>query len=246
MKQNSRPSMEELSLYYDGLLDGEAKERVEAALNTDPECRDLLNLFEQFDSTMEPAISESEIDNLLDNTIQQVHERLVEAPRRSEWGWCFIFNPKFLASAFSVLLIVSLVMVDWNPSSVTPQPDNPDPIIAQVPTTNQQQQTIERPELDEIQKKALLALTDTAKTYFNKGLDYAGEKTTAIKETLTNLPEDTQAGMTIGAFKSALSGQKTEKQTPNENSVSQKLVKAGQQQIAIGLGASMLTLITVF
>ncbi len=246
MKQNSRPTVEELSLYYDGLLDGEAKERVEAALSSNPECHDLLNLFEQFDRSMEPAVTESEIDNVLDNTIQHVHDRLVEQPRQREWGWYFIFNPKFLASAFSVLLIFSLVMVDWNPSTNTPQSNNPDPMIAQFPTTNQQQQEIERPELDEVQKKALLALTDTAKTYFNKGLDYAGEKTTAIKETLTNLPEDTQAGMTIGAFKSALSGQKSEKQSPNENSVSQKLVKAGQQQIALGLGASMLTLITVF
>ena len=220
MNQNKRPTLEELSLYYDGLLEGNQKDWVEEWLQKDQSSRQMLNLFHDLECAAEPNLSEDELNQLLGNTVQQVHERILQEPRRQD-GWFFLFKPRWILTALGTVLLFAVVFTQWETGNIISNDHTAQ--VHQNKETNlaDLNAKIERPELSPVQKQAMLALGNSAKSYFDKGLNYATERTQKVKETLSN-------------------------ESDVLTSAQEKMIKEGQRQIAIGLGASVLTLLTVF
>ncbi|MEW6237891.1 MAG: hypothetical protein AB1656_21090 [Candidatus Omnitrophota bacterium] len=240
MKEKERPTLQEISLYYDGLLEGEAKRRVEESLADGGASQKALKLFQQFDCALEPKLSDAEIDSLLSDTVQQVRVRIHQAPRRREGGWYFLLNPRFLAAAVGSILLFAFIMTDWRGTEQAPSDQ-----ITYDPADSFG--NIERPELTLVQQQAMLAVTNTAKSYLSKGLDYASEKSSVLKDSLAVLPKDMDAVVAVDLLRDAGSG-KSDSDKPNGSSTPSKaketLAWMGRQ-LVLGLSVSLMTLLSI-
>jgi len=242
MKETERPTLQEISLYYDGLLEGEAKRRVEAALADGGASHTALKLFQQFDCALEPKLSDAEIDNLLSDTVQQVRVRIHQAPRRREGGWYFLLNPRFLAAAVGSVLLFAVAMMDWRGTDQAPS----NQVAIGTADSNDK---IERPELTLVQQQAMQAVTNTAKSYLSKGWDYASEKSGVLKDTLAVLPQDSDAVVAVDILRDAGSAKSNSasqgaaaSSTPSK--AKETLAWVGRQ-LVLGLSVSLMTLLSI-
>jgi hypothetical protein len=248
MSENYNPTPEQLSLYFDGLLPEQERRKVEDYLhaNPTPNCMDM---FQQFDDALQPELSDAELEQVLSNTVQEVHARVNQLSKRQETSWAFFLSPKFiLASMVAVLLLMgTLSTVEWGGTPET----EPGSMIAQGtdPADDDKPVDLDKPidkQIDEakqrMQGEALIAMAGVVKNTLSSGLDYAAKQTKESRE-----PFD-QANRTLvgSALSSIRSPQKTETQNQEKTLSTATIAELGKNQLAIGLGASVINLVTVF
>lgn len=266
MNTNRRPTLEEISLYYDGLLQGEAKDRVEAFLNANPETDPMMRLFQDFECAQENDISEAEVDRLLANNLQEIHSRIYKVNQSREIGWFYLLSPRFICGTIAVLLClaIGISMLERGDPSMNSPLDTPK--IAQapergsdtpeigpaptVPTTMVSAPDVlkERDvQVNEVQKQAILTMALYAKSALNTGMETVAEKSRGVSQNLALLDENTPLAFDV--VRSALDQPAFQAQGDTiqaTNSSTEALAKLGRQQLALGLGASMISMISVF
>lgn len=247
--------MLELSLYYDGLLDGEKRKEVETWLNDHEESKCLLQVFERFDSALETDLPDDQLESLLGDNLKSVHERLIqEDPQRrkesvSLWDW--LLMPRNLLAGLAGLLVLFGLY-----SAIVPMeyPGNPALVASAVPTPTPTVETDEpagekskEPVVNEAQKQVILAAAGLAKRAFSSGVDYAKEQGKPLGESLKVLPQTADLRAVLQSFASTGDQESESNQytTQKELSPGDQLARSGAKQLAIGLGASLLSLISV-
>ena len=244
MSSDNRPTMEEFSLYYDGLLEGEVKKRVEEYLATIEEPEIMLSLFKQFDQALEPCLPDEEVNRLLSTNLQEIHDKIYRTEQRvTETGWRFSDPEAHSGSGFALMFIaagVSLMQQEHpnQQNQIIVKEDRPIPQptvhsmdlpqnqqIAQSPPANpgpSRNRMEDQPQVSEAQKQMILALAQYAKNAVNSGVETITEQTQGIRAEVTGNIDD--------------SGTKPVDQ----------IARLSRQQVAIGLGASMLSMMMVF
>ncbi len=263
MNEKRKPNFQDLSYYYDDLLDPESRKELEASLKRDGDEERLIHFFARIDSSLTPPLSEDQIDSLLSDNLKNIHERLIQDDHHfrkesiSVWDW--LLMPRNLLAGLATLLILFGVFSTMNPfESILKQPA--DGLVAAFPTpsapsgedqTETQQDS--KPEelassnpvtplVDEAQKQVILAAAGLAKSALASGVDYAKQKSKPLGETLKILPQTADLGI---AFQSLTQSSSESAASQNDLSPTEQLARAGTRQLAIGLGASLLSLFSV-
>ncbi|MBD3267699.1 hypothetical protein GF373_13600 [bacterium] len=244
---DKKPTLEQISLYFDGLLPQEEKSMVEAYLQQKggSQCMDL---FQEFDNAMQPDLTDAQIDAALSNNVQEVHARLQERHPRRASTWAYLFSPQFILAsiAFILLFMGVTTSIDWQAMGNKPA-DNP--TIAENTGTEtsplDSDKSISekiREEKEKAQGKALIAMAGYMKNAVTSGFQYATEKTDT-DQVLKNTNK-TLVGSAIKTLQKKETNNTAETET--DEPASNTLIDIGKKQLAIGLGASMLHLVTVF
>jgi len=254
MNENKRPSLEELSLYYDGQLPPQDAQRVEAWLTGQDGHDPAWEMMHAFDDAMQPDLSDDAIDQLLSNNVQEIHQKIFETERRTESGWLFFLQPKFLASAFGVFLLIA-VGISFMQESDTNR-SNPDVTIAsndtdQVnPSDSEDQGADDQNAGDQalraMEEQMVLALTGYAKSALNTGYDYANKQSQALMKNLDAAQQGQPRPLALDAVRMTLSQNAGQDENAEANPAAEKLAAVGKRQVAIGVGATMLTMMNVF
>lgn len=263
MMEKRKPTLEQLSLFYDGLLDEDEARAVAAYLAENEPCRCVLSAFGDFDAALQPDLPEDQLDTLLHDNLKTIHERLAVHERRvrpqelSIWGW--LLNPRnLLAGLAGVLLLFGVYAVYEHNSGPAPQIAVQTPPPA--PSVNPHAETeppfeyesfseMKAAALSEAQKGAILAFAGMAKSALSTGYEYARETASPLKKTLESLPENSKLGLAVNAIRSSVpqaNESVPDAQAAAPNTATATLARAGTQQLALGLGTSFLSLITVF
>ncbi len=235
MNNKKRPTLEELSLYYDGLLEGEAKRRVEEYLQEDASHRLPLELFETIDDALCPSYTEEEVDDFLQDTIKNVHEKIYEMPqRRQAWSWSFLFTPTFIVSALSLFLLVSVISLQVDFSSNRPE------INQDMPTER------ENMILSQADQQQFDFIKSTASRVWDQGVQLASNQSKQLQESINRLPKDNNMELTMDVIQSAIAHT-----SPKENAIKDReslssLANLGKRLLALGLSASLMTLMSIF
>ncbi len=266
MNQKQKPDLHDLSLYYDGLLDREKSAEIEAQLEQNQSDKRMLDVFKRFESALDSDLDDDRFDQLLNNNLTSIHERLIteEKTHRKQsisiWDWMLM--PRNLLAGLAGLLIIfgvfsSIAPMDQGPTMVAINNDHGKSDVETgkgkgvITDDIHDQPTIdldnEEPVVDEAQKQVLIAATGYAKSAFSSGFDYAREKSQPIGKTLSAIPQTADLGIALKAFTSA--GSQPDKATDSGEAITlsanQLLARTGVKQLALGLGASLITLISV-
>ncbi|HOJ61043.1 MAG TPA: hypothetical protein PK878_12215 [bacterium] len=263
MTENRKPTLEELSLFYDGLLDEEEARRVAASLEENEPSRCLLAAFGDFDAALRHNLPEDQFDSLLRDNLKHIQERLAGQERRarprtaSVWGW--FLNPWNLAAGFAGILILFCVFSLFEQQSgVAPQiavqiPSGMDGMIPEAdtgPVTNHVSLAeMKDAALTEAQKGAILALASLARSALSTGFEYAKETTSPLGKTLESLPETSELGLAVSAIRSSVpQPAESVPESPEStlNPASATIARTGTRQLALGLGTTLLSMICVF
>ncbi|MGC9326020.1 MAG: hypothetical protein ACP5I1_00155 [Candidatus Hinthialibacter sp.] len=252
MSDKRKPNLLDLSLYYDGLLDEEKSREVEALLESGGEEKRMLELFECIDSSLEDDLSEDRIDSLLSDNLKDIHERLVREERRrrqesaSWWDW--LLAPRNLLAGLASILFLFIVSSTFMSTDQSP-PQNV--IIAQgdpspTPELNPVEKIISADHgsvADETQKQVILAAASLAKRAFSSSLDYAKEQGEPIRDSFISLPQAADLGAAFQALTSSgeTSGGSSMEAAESTLAPSQQLARSSARQLAIGIGASLLS-----
>lgn len=255
MNEIRKPTLNELSNYYDGLLDGEDKRRVETYLETHHDSKQILELFDVFDHCSDIEIPEERIDMILSGNLTEIHERLIREERRERKGhvsWLsWFFMPQNLLAGLAALLVLFGTALFFEQSfnagdqgveiaqGTTPKgPDDSGPTGD--PTTEHIETSV--PTLSDAQKTTYIALIELTKTAVSNGYEFAKEQTKPLEQNITSMSKAADLSNGLGMIKPA--------ETTSDNSTladaRKSLAIAGTQQIAIGLGASVISMISVF
>jgi hypothetical protein len=249
---NNKPTIEELSLYYDGLLDHKRQNDIKTWLENDPASQRVLDTFAMFDRSQQPDTGQDELDGFLSDTLQNVHARIYAEDRDAKYksaSWLSWLSPKIMVPALVITVAAFAVIISLNNLN-TVEPPNPDetqsPIIVQVPSDIPgDNQTLDPSAIEEtVRREAMLATARMARSLFDNGMQYAQENSERVTQPLKDLKTKTESALTLSTIPSLLP--RTEPQDENANvappSAIHSLAKMGQQQVAIGLGISLLTL----
>jgi len=248
MNSKPKPTFEQLSLYYDGLLPPEERLRVEAYLDSGEKC-DALELFASFNDALEPRLRDEDVERALSNTVQEVHARIQDLSPRGDSIWAFLFSPKFiLTSIFGLLLFASAVSsVDWQamgPGGETLAVlDEPEEQTTMVTLVEGLSNPDTREKMKEVaQGQALMALAGTLKNTVSTTLDYATQSSGQSGVSLSG----SEKTLVANALRSAWDSSRTNDETSSQQESQNTLASIGQKQLAVGLSVSMLSLVTVF
>lgn len=261
MNENNRPSLEELSLYYDGQLPPEDAQRVKAWLSGQEGHDPALDMMHAFDEAMQPDLSDDAIEQLLSNNVQEIHQRIFESERRTDSGWLFFLQPKFLASALGVFLMLAVgislmqesdtnrasdnnATIARNNTAETTQPGSGDE--GQKTGNQNTEENAGDQALRAMEEQMVLALTDYAKSALNTGYDYANKQGQSLMKNLDAAQQDQPRPLALDAIRMTLSQSGGEDKGTEANPAAENLAAVGKQQVAIGVGATMLTMINVF
>ncbi|MDX9753578.1 MAG: hypothetical protein RBU29_06425 [bacterium] len=242
MNQNSKPTLEHLSLYFDGLLPEAESRQVEAFVQTEESCK-MLEVMALFDSALQPDLDEEAIDSMLANTVHEVHARIQQQEPRREAQWFFFLTPQFiLSSVFAlVLLMVGVSMAPWEHWGQGTQ-------IASLP---KEDASFEIPSLDKIQEiaqgQALIAMAQMAKKAVDGGVGYVAQQTEASKASFEGT-EQTLVANAIRTVRAPEASPAPAAVVDSDSAATENpmLVTMGKTQLALGLGATVLQLVTVF
>lgn len=256
MNEKRRPNLQDLSFYYDGLLDMEKRKEVEEWLGKSEKEKELLTLFASFDAAMQDDPPDDRIDSLLDGNLTEIHKRLIQDDhqRRREsvsfWDWLLL--PRHILAGVAGVLILFGIFSAVGPMN---QSNAPQPVIANAPSSSAPSAEFNNGDADKpkesvvnaAQKQVILAAADLAKRAFSSSVDYAKEQGKPLGESLKNLPQTANLSVALQSVASPQkssanpeTGDKQETLSPNE-----QLARSGAKQLAIGLGASLLSLISV-
>ncbi len=226
-----------VSRYYDGLLDDDQARRVAQHLESGPEDQRRLDAYAMFDQAMQPDLSDDEIDHLVSDTVQQVHQRLARPVRRTSNGWSWMLAPRFIMAACVVLALFTVVVV--------PQIQGPSLQIAENP-----QQP--KPEIDPVQQQALLAVTHFASSYISSGVNAVSERSETLAETYKALETKSEASIALSAIRKEFNALNTSDEPKTDSAVATEQLDAVSQleelkrrQAMIGLGASLFTFMSM-
>jgi hypothetical protein len=252
MNQKQKPDLHDLSLYYDGLLDQAKSAEIEAQLEQNQSDKRMLDVFKRLESALDSDLEDDRIDQLLNNNLTGIHERLIQEEKThrkqsiSIWDWMLM--PRNLLAGLAGLLILFGVF-----SSIGPMDQGSSSVVASVPITNDDQDdpmiqvNNEEPVVDETQKQVIIAATGFAKSAFYSGFGYAKEQSKPIGKTFSALPQTSDLGIALKAFTSSASH--SDKAASSGESVTlsanQLLARTSVKQLALGLGASLITLVSV-
>ncbi|MBN2326632.1 MAG: hypothetical protein JXR73_05710 [Candidatus Omnitrophica bacterium] len=256
MNDKRKPNLQDLSLYYDGLLDEEKRRQVEAFLENGGEEKRFLTMFECFDSALESDLSDDRIDALLSDNLKGVHERLIQEDRQrrkesaSLWDW-LLMPRNLLAGLASILLLFGVFstfkpMDQSSPQNIMIAKGDPSP----TPELNPVEKIISAKDgsvVDETQKQVILAAASLAKRAFSSSFDYAKEQGKPIGDSFKSLPQTADLGAAFQALTSsgAPAGDASTEAAESSFAPSQQLARSGARQLAIGIGASLLSLVSV-
>ena len=239
MNDKRKPTLEQLSFFYDGLLSEDDQKWVKEYLDSESSCH-AMDLFQIMEASLEPDLSEDQIDLVLSNTIQEVHARIEEVRPRRESSWNFLFSPKLiLGGAVAVLFLLCVATtVDWHKGSIPGQ-------IAQV-----QQDENNLPSIDQLKERAqgeaLLKMARMTKSALQSGVDYAARQTESSKGSF----EGSKQTLVANALRTAMNPESPQASTnipgTSESSAAVSLADVSKKQLAIGLGVSVLHLVSVF
>lgn len=263
MMEKRKPTLEQLSLYYDGLLDEDEARAVAAYLEENEPSRCVLSVFGDFDAALQPDLPEDQIDAWLHDNLKTIHERLALQEHRSRrpsdsiWGW--ILNPRnLLAGLAGILLLFGVYTVYEHTAGVAPQ------IAIQTPPEASSGNSLPDTEppveyasfsemkaaaISEAQKGAILTIAGLAKSALSTGFEYAKETASPLGKTLESLPGNSEFGLAVNAIRSSVpqpNESAADAQTAAPNTATAALARTGTQQLALGLGTTILSLITVF
>ena len=255
MNQKQKPDLHDLSLYYDGLLDQAKSTEIEAQLEQNQSDKRMLDVFKRLESALDDDLNNDRIDQLLNNNLTGIHERLIQEEKThrkqsiSIWDWMLM--PRNLLTGLAGLLILFGVF-----SSIGPMDQGSSSVVASVPITNDDQNdpmiasdlvNNEEPVVDETQKQVIIAATGFAKSAFYSGFGYAKEQSKPIGKTFSALSQTSDLGIALKAFTSSAS--QLDKAASSGEAVTlsanQLLARTSVKQLALGLGASLITLVSV-
>ncbi len=249
MKHN-KPTFEELSLYYDGLLDAARQVEVQEWLEHDPQSQRVLSAFSLLDRSQQPEMSQDELDGFLDGTLQNIHARIYSEDRMAKYQSTSILNwlsPKVLGSVFALSVTAFALVLAFNATHTvdTPTQDNPQTVIQGVTPLDETPRTEDQAGItEEMQRQALLATARTAKSWIETGMQYAAANRERVTKPLQEFQADANKALALSTLPPVLPRANPdglpEEETPP--SAVQTLAQVGQQQVAIGLGVSLLTL----
>ncbi|MBZ0257589.1 hypothetical protein K8I31_16100 [bacterium] len=238
---------QELSLYYDGLLDGARAQEVARQLEADPDARRMMESFALFDDAIQPDLSDEEIDALVSDTVQQVHQRLAQPVRRESSSWSWLLAPRFMMAACVVLALFSVVMVPQFQTA-------PNNVIEQNPDTNGnggkgEEKGAPTDEMDPLQKQAFVAVASYAGKTISSGVNAVSERSGAIAETYQAIENKSEASVALSAIREGISSlrsseDKTVASAEKSESVNQ-LEELKRRQAMIGLGASLFSFVSM-
>jgi hypothetical protein len=237
---------EELSLYYDGQLNDARAREIAQLLESDPGARRMVDSFALFDQAMQPDLSDEEIDALVSDTVQQVHQRLAQPVRRVNQGWSWILAPRFMMAACVVIALFSVVVVPQFQPSV----DEP-PVIAQGPEKGGKGEPQEEavPEMDPIQKQAYVAMASYAGKTISSGVNAISERSGALAETYEAIETKSEASVALSAIREGISSLRTDEEqataAPKKSESVQQLEELKRRQAMIGLGASLFSFVSM-
>ncbi len=238
MKATHHLSEEHISFYYDGLLDPLEKQIVEEHLEECDLCMNLLKTFQSFDAALQPEFSEEELQRLLSNTVQEVHNRIIESDRlnrtSSQPAWAWLLMPRNLLAGLAVVILFcgSFALLNQNSNLFITMDDSLIEVTEELTPP---------PPLSAPQKEAIIQIARWARSTAGTGIDYAKEKKVAVDDTLSTLHINTDKAISQTIlFKKETTTAETPSNTPN---ALQKLAAVGQEQITFGLGTTMLSLI---
>ncbi|MDP8244776.1 MAG: hypothetical protein P9L94_11885 [Candidatus Hinthialibacter antarcticus] len=237
-KQPITPDM--LSRYYDGLLDDDQARRVAQSIESDPEAHQLLETYALFDDALQPDLSDAEIDGLVSDTVQQVHQRLAMPTRRVNASWSWLLAPRFMMAACVVLALVSIVIVPQMQAPV----DDGSQRIAEAPADDNP-----TAELDPIQQQALLATASFAGSAISSGVNAISERSGALAETYKAIETKSEASIALSAIREGITSlrandEQTQIKTEATEAVNQ-LEELKRRQAVIGLGASLFSFMSI-
>ncbi len=223
MNEKNHLTLRQLSLYYDGLLEKDEAEAIASQLNGDKTGQETLRFFEGIDDSLQPELSEDEIGDFLGDTLKNVHERLIEedrhtrTERQSIFDW--FFAPRNLIGALAGTMLLFAIFTSIDPRHIfNPVPED-EPAVASA-----------------VQKEAIIAAAEFTKSVFGTGVEYAKSKAEPLGDSIALLPDR------------STDVQQDESGDPTaEASIASKLLnRSDTQQIALGMGVSVLSMASVF
>lgn len=243
MNEKQKPTFEQFSLYFDGLLPEDEKRQVEEYLQTNQSCK-AMQMMEAIDAALQPDLSDEAIDQLLSNTVQEVHARIQQQVPRREGNWFFLLSPKFiLTSALALLFVMAgISLIPWDQWSQGPQ----------VASIDQEDTSFQIPSLDKVQEvaqgQALISMAQLAKKALDGGVDYVAKQSESSKDSFQGTSQTLVANAikTVRSAQEPLPAPDQVSSASTEPSAAMSLASAGKTQLALGLGASVLQLVTVF
>jgi len=242
MNTFNHPSEKQLSLFYDELLDREEANQIQRHAETCEVCRKVLHAYRALEIAFQAEFSAEETERLLGDTVQEVHARIIDSERRarvqSEPGWAWLLTPRALLAGLAVVLLfcglVSTISVDQVRSWVAWKP-------AEEPAPKERPLSME-------QKQAMLLAAQFVKSTVDSGIERAKAKGEQWGEKLNTFQEEAGKAITLGAISApqiASPSQTSSEEAPSHTPID-ALNRVGQQQMALGVGTSMLSLLTVF
>lgn len=248
MIHNHKPTLEELSLYYDGLLDAKRQSEVNAWLENDPASKQTLAAFELFDRSLQPELKHDELDGFLSDTLQNVHAQIYAEDRVAKYqsaSWLVWLSPKVLVPALGIAVAVFAVIVtinNMNSVDSTGEQSAPPEIIVENPNPINDIMEEESAIDETLQREAMLATARFAKNWMDAGMQYANANREQVTQPLQELKTSAEKALTLSTIPSLLPRTEAEPNTEVSTppSAIATLAKAGQQQVAIGLGVSLL------
>lgn len=237
----------ELSQYYDDLLAGPERQRVEQALQNDPQLRQTLERYDLYQH-VQCRLPEEEADRLLQNNLSEIHQRIVaQPPQRSSEGWSWLFSPRVLAYACIMLLIFTAAL------SQMPDPSNPGAERSLAQRSGERWMEESAPPMTELQKQTMLAITGYATSALNQGIEYASEKTETFREAFQDSEEPNLArsGLNAPFAPETRTGPQneaaaTDGQAPGESEAGAwGMIQMGLNQVVLGISASFFMLLSV-
>lgn len=260
MNDKKKPNLYDLSLHYDGLLEENRRNEVEAYLEEGAEGKNLMQFFQCVDSALEGDLPDDRLDVLLSDNLKGIHERLHREEQQRQrdsisiWDW--LLMPRNILAGLAGILILFGVFSVYNP---TLQPDGGDmtALVAKAvptaaPATGKSDakgvvDVMEETAVNEAQKQVILAAANLAKRAFSNSYNYAKEQGRPLGESLTVMPQTTNLGVAWQALTSSpkTASDSTQVEGAAPLSPNERLARAGASQLAIGLGASLLNLISI-
>lgn len=249
---NNKPTIEELSLYYDGLLDHKRETEINTWLETDPASQQVLDTFSMIDRSQQPEIKHDELDGFLSDTLQNVHARIYAEDREAKYRSTSVLSwlsPKIMVPALGITVAAFAMIISLNNLNTvdSPTPDHTQPPVISgdpdiIPDDGNDEQLT--PIEETVRREAMLATARMARSLYDNSIQYAKDNSERVTQPLQDLKSKTESALTLSTIPPLMP--RTESQTTDENakppSAVQSLAKMGQQQVAIGLGVSLLTL----
>lgn len=233
---------QELSLYYDGLLDGARAQEVARQLEAEPDARRMMESFALFDDAMQPDLSDEEIDALVSDTVQQVHQRLAQPVRRESASWSWLLAPRFMMAACVALALFSVVVVPQFQTA-------PNKEIAVDTLPQGEEKDAPADELGPLEKQAFVAVASYAGKTISNGVNAVSERSDAIAETYQAIENKSEASVALSAIREGISSLRT-KENPTVASAEKsesvnQLEELKRRQAMIGLGASLFSFVSM-